>query len=85
MSELDAIDSRCTKHENMIEEINKKLVVTEGQIGVVNTLVTEQAKLIKLLALQIKELENRNVDLQNRSRRENLVFYGVHDTNSSET
>lgn len=85
MSKLDAIDSRFKKHENMIEEINKKLVGTEGKIGVVNQLVTEQAKLIELLARQINELENRNVDLENRSRRQNLVFYGVDDTNNKET
>ncbi|KAG0421904.1 hypothetical protein HPB47_002236, partial [Ixodes persulcatus] len=85
MSKLDTIDTRLAKQEAMLTEVNKRLCVTEGQVEAVKKLVSEQANAIRDLAQQVAHLRIKNVDLENRSRRQNLVFYGIDDDNHSET
>lgn len=78
----DCIESRFTMHQNLIEKINKKLIVTKGQIKVVNKLVREQVKIIQLIARQIKDLQTRDVYLENKISGKNIILYDQEDNNS---
>ncbi|XP_075550206.1 uncharacterized protein LOC142583601 [Dermacentor variabilis] len=85
MSKLDTIDTKLAKHEAMLAEVNSRLGVTEERVGTVNKLVSDQGNAIRSLEQQVSAVRKKNVDLENRSRRLNLVFYGIDDGNHSET
>lgn len=65
--------------------MSKNLNDTQRQMQEVNKLVSEQADVIKYLLDKVKNLEVKVVDLENRSRRRNMVFYGVADNDQFET
>lgn len=85
MSKLENIDTRITNSDTNIAEIKSKLEMTEGHIESVMKLVHEQATVIKNLTHQMRILQKKNIDLENRSRRMNLVFYGIDDNDQHET
>ncbi|XP_049524200.1 uncharacterized protein LOC125945878 [Dermacentor silvarum] len=85
MSKLDTIDTRLAKHEAMLAEVNSRLGVTEERVETVNKLLSDQASATRSLEQQVSAVRNKNVDLENRSRRLNLIFYGIDDGNHSET
>ncbi|KAH6940237.1 hypothetical protein HPB50_026405 [Hyalomma asiaticum] len=70
------------KNENILMEVKDNLRQTQNQIGDISKIVTEQAVIIRHLMQQVKDLEKKTNDLENRSRRKNLVFYGVDDKTS---
>ncbi|KAH9361658.1 hypothetical protein HPB48_005189 [Haemaphysalis longicornis] len=69
----------------MITEINEKLGKTKQEIEGLNKSASEQANTITSLTQRVKDLQSRNNKLENRSRQQNLVFYGVDDNNRAET
>lgn len=82
MSKLEAIDTRLAKHEEMMAEINGKLRATEGQITTLKEQLSDQENTIRTIAKEVKQLHDKGVDSENRSRRNNLVFFGVSDSES---
>ncbi|KAH9379177.1 hypothetical protein HPB48_011826 [Haemaphysalis longicornis] len=84
MQKLDTIETRFAKPEAMIAEMNKNLGVTQGRIEDVSNLVSQQANVIRSLSQRVDELQEKSVDMEDRSRRLNLVFYGVDDTDQLE-
>lgn len=85
INELKSIDASCSKHEAMIKEINEKLGKTTQEIEGLNKSASEQTNAITSLTQRVKDLQSRNNRLENRSRQQNLVFYGVDDNNRAET
>ncbi|KAH9362121.1 hypothetical protein HPB48_002099 [Haemaphysalis longicornis] len=69
----------------MITEISDKLGKTKQKIEGLNESALEQASAITSLAQRVEDLQSRNNRLENRSRQQNLVFYGVDDNNRAET
>lgn len=84
MNKLDAIETGFAKHETMITEISKNLAITQEHVEDVSELVSRQADIIKGLLKQVNELQGKSVEIEDRSRRQNLVFYGVDDTDRFE-
>ncbi|KAH6945007.1 hypothetical protein HPB50_006728 [Hyalomma asiaticum] len=79
MKKLDTIQEKLAKHDAMLSEISDKLGKAERQIENLNEAVEQHGNEVKELANEVQELKTKNVDLENRSRRANLVFYGVKD------
>lgn len=65
-------------------EINGMLDTTEGQIGNAMKLVQEHATVIKDLTHRVRVQQKKNVDIGNKSRILNLVFYEIDDNDRSE-
>ncbi|KAH9374295.1 hypothetical protein HPB48_005615 [Haemaphysalis longicornis] len=84
LNNLASIESRIAKHEGMIADIKDSLVATKKQVEELGKIVTEHKDDISILQKEFKNLQAKNVDLENRSRRQNLLFYGV-DDNKAET
>ncbi|KAH6929427.1 hypothetical protein HPB50_000188 [Hyalomma asiaticum] len=51
----------------------------ERQIENLNEKVEQHGNEVEQLANKFQELQTKDVELENRSRRDNLVFYGVDD------
>lgn len=66
----------------ILMEVKDNLSQTQNQIRDISKIVTEQAAIIRQLMQQVKDLQKKTNDLENRSRRKNLVFYGVDDKTS---
>ncbi|KAH6939329.1 hypothetical protein HPB50_017266 [Hyalomma asiaticum] len=79
MKKLDTIQEKLAKHDAMLSEISDKLGKAERQIQNLNEAVEQHGNEVEELANKVQELQTKNVDLENRSRRANLVFYGVKD------
>lgn len=82
ISKLNVIESRFEKNENILMGVKDNLGQTQNQIRDISKIVTEQAAIIRQLMQQVKDLQKKTNDLENRSRRKNLVFYGVDDKTS---
>ncbi|KAH9372810.1 hypothetical protein HPB48_001325 [Haemaphysalis longicornis] len=68
----------------MIAHIKDSLGATKKQVEYLGKIVTEHKDDISILQKEFKNLQAKNVDLANRSRRQNLLVYGV-DDNQAET
>lgn len=76
---------RSPRSPQLLIASSKSTHRTEGHIESVMKLVHEQATVIKNLTHQMRILQKKNIDLENRSRRMNLVFYGIDDNDQHET
>ncbi|KAH9372269.1 hypothetical protein HPB48_003348 [Haemaphysalis longicornis] len=74
LNKLASIESRITKHEGMIADIRDSLGTTKKQVKDLGKIVTEHKDDISILQKEFKNLQAKNVDLENRSRRQNLCF-----------
>ncbi|KAH9374387.1 hypothetical protein HPB48_001971 [Haemaphysalis longicornis] len=79
LNKLASIDSPIAKHEGMIADIKDSLGATKKQVEDLGEVVTEQRDDISILQKEFKNLQAKNVDLENRCRRQNLSFYGIDD------
>ncbi|XP_072141924.1 uncharacterized protein [Dermacentor andersoni] len=80
-SQLTSTDKAITdlsKRMNDLESHYQTLLPIRSEVDAMRT-TTEQA------IFRISELEARIDDAENRSRRDNLIFYGIPDPSSSET
>lgn len=84
MTKLGNIDTRITNHDAKMAEINGMLDTTQGQIGNAMKLVQERATVIKDLTHRVRVQQKKNIDIENRSRILNLVFYEIDDNDRSE-
>lgn len=82
LSKLEAIDTRMAKHKEVMAEINSKLREAEGQTKVLIEQLNEQESTIRTITKEVKQLHDKSVDSENRSRRNNLVFYGFNHSES---
>ncbi|XP_049520556.1 uncharacterized protein LOC125944250 isoform X2 [Dermacentor silvarum] len=79
ISKLNGIEARFERNENILMDVKNNLRQTRKQIKDISMTVTEQAAIIRHPMQQVKDLQKKTNDLENRSRRKNLVFYGVDD------
>ncbi|XP_050033107.3 uncharacterized protein [Dermacentor andersoni] len=88
ISEIHGLKSQLTSTDKAITDLSKRmndleshyqaLLPIRNEVDAMRT-TTEQA------IFRISELEARIDDAENRSRRDNLIFYGIPDPSSSET
>lgn len=79
LNKLASIESRIAKHEGMRVDIKDSHGATKKQVEDLGRAIAEHKDDISILQKKFKDLPAKNVDLENRSWRQNLLFYGVDD------
>ena len=67
---IDEVDNRCDRVEEKVDELDRKYAQLQEK-------VMEQKRELDSSYEAFRALEDRSIDLEARSRRNNLVFYGL--------
>ena len=67
---IDEVDNRCDRVEEKVDELDRKYAKLQET-------VIEQKRELDSSYEAFRALEDRSIDLEARSRRNNLVFYGL--------
>ncbi|XP_077506914.1 uncharacterized protein LOC144116110 [Amblyomma americanum] len=88
ISEVQGLKNQLVTTDKTISALSERIANLETQFEVISTLRTEIETLQTSTARtthQLSEIDTRLDDLENRSRRNNLVFYGLPDPNEKES
>ncbi|XP_077484990.1 uncharacterized protein LOC144095057 [Amblyomma americanum] len=88
ISEVQGLKNQLISTDGAIAGLSKRMTDLETHLEAM-TAIKSELEIIKSentrLSRQIETLEARIDDSENRSRRNNLIFYGIPDSNPSET
>lgn len=79
------VDKNIVRIQKDVDDNKGRLDASDKIISSLTEEYHDQSRIIKALHSKIKDLEARTTNLENYSRRENLLFHNVPDTGATET